>query len=570
LATKSLFDRKYLAISVKELTDRPIRTRAMSSNHWIRSSWGGLSLISLLLSVTGCGGRESTSGHGPADHHDPSNDMPDINEVIRSAIWSNGGFESDNIGSVPAGWTAGTNLNQGITAVTPQTLASLNLKNGGSAATTVVGGTTESQTDANMGTAGSLRFPKYGTRSALVNYTASVLGNGQNANTLKQTMTAALGDVDAADNKVHVRFAIAPVLQNPGHAYNQQPYYFVRLQNLTKGTTLYQDFNVSAQPGVPWKIATVVDEYGYPDNIYYTDWQLVDVAPGNASLAVGDQVEILVVAAGCAAGGHWGRVYVDAFGSTIPGIYTSATGPQSANAGADITYVISYKNGAGGTASGTKVAMTIPTGTTFRSVSTPGSCTTPAVGATGALTCTIGTLAAGSAGLFTVTVRLDAGASGTITNGDYSIYATGVTPILGPKVLTTVTSNVTYANVGVTKTDGVAAAGWGQALTYAVTVSNAGPSTASAVTVTDTMPAQLPAAAAARPPAAETSARPQCRSLPALSPRSRSRPISSPARAPARSSTPSARPSGAAPRIPTRPTTPRPTPTPLVSCARLP
>ena len=76
-----------------------------------------------------------------------------------------------------------------------------------------------------------------------------------NANALTQTMTADLGDVDPTDDKVHVRFAIAPVLENPGasHAYTEQPYYFVRLENLTRGTTLYQDFNAANQPGVPWK-----------------------------------------------------------------------------------------------------------------------------------------------------------------------------------------------------------------------------------------------------------------------------------------------------------------------------
>ncbi|MEO8552629.1 MAG: hypothetical protein ABI678_21780 [Kofleriaceae bacterium] len=231
-------------------------------------------------------------------------------------MWTNGDFEGDAIGtSPPSGWTLQTYLNPGITDTRPgaQTLASLNLGVGGVATTQVVGGAAETQTDPDVGAAGTLRYPKYGSRAAVVN--TGVAGANKNANSIKQTMTVALGDVDPTDDKVHVRFAVAPVLENPAHAYNGQPYYFVRLQNLTRGTTLYQDFNASGQAGVPWKNFT--DPAGQAAQ--YTDWQLVDISPGNASLAVGDQVELLVVAAGCSAGGHWGRVYVDAVGSGIPG-----------------------------------------------------------------------------------------------------------------------------------------------------------------------------------------------------------------------------------------------------------
>jgi MYXO-CTERM domain-containing protein len=415
--------------------------------------------------------------------------------AVRVAAFVNGDFETGAIGSVPASWTVQTNLNPSITDTTiatppgPQTLASLNLAAGGYAATLVVGGTpTESQTDPDLGVAASLRYPRYGLNAARVNYlNATGAGNGTlaNVNVLRQTMTIANGDVDASDNKAHVRFVIAPVLQNGGHPYTQQPYYYVQLQNLTKAKTLYQDFNISAQPGVPWKLIGIIN---------YTDWQLVDIAPGNAALAVGDQVELVVVASGCSPGGHWGRVYVDGVGASIPGIYTYATGPSAANAGSNITYVLNYKNGGTTPVATTKIDIVIPTNTTFQSVSLPGACTTPAIGATGTVTCTLGSLAQGSGGSFTLTVKIATGTTGTITNGDYDIYATGtntVNPLLGPKVLTTVTSGVTYADVAITKTDGVAAVGFGQPITYTIQASNAGPSTAAVVTVADSMPAQI-------------------------------------------------------------------------------
>jgi len=105
-------------------------------------------------------------------------------------------------------------------------------------------------------------------------------------------------DVDPADGKVHVRFAIAPVLQNPGHADHQQPYFWVQLRNVTSGTTLFQTFNFANQVGVPWKN----DSGG---TVQYTDWKTFDIAPGPASLGVGDQVELRVVDAGCS---HSGQV----------------------------------------------------------------------------------------------------------------------------------------------------------------------------------------------------------------------------------------------------------------------
>ncbi|MGN6109679.1 MAG: Ig-like domain-containing protein, partial [Kofleriaceae bacterium] len=416
---------------------------------------------------------------------------PDLDSTDQP-VWVNGDFENDPIGTTPpTGWTRQTYLNPGITDTrpTPQTLASLNLGAGGVAMSSVVGGAPESQTDPDIRTTGSLRFPKYGQRAAVVNYlSATSPGKDRNVNALRQTMTIGLGDVDPTDDKVHVRFAIAPVLENPPHAYHEQPYYFVRLHNATTGATLYQDFNASGQPGVPWKDFTSLAG----NASQYTDWQLVDIAPGNAGLAVGDQVELLVVAGGCSLGGHWGRVYVDAVGSGIPGLFAWATGPQQVNAGDDITYTVHYKNGGTTTTTGTKLDLVTPPNTTFQATSLGAACTTPAVGATGTVSCSLGSLANGATGSFTIRVKVPAGTpNGTrITNGTYSIYATGISALIGPKVYTNVTSSVAYADVCVSVTDGLAAIGWGQPIRYTLQVSNAGPM-AAPVVVQDTLPPQL-------------------------------------------------------------------------------
>ncbi len=398
------------------------------------------------------------------------------------AIFTNGGFESGSIGSPPTDWTVQTFLNYG-TAVNPTTVAQLNLQSGGTAYTYKVGGTELSQPDPQLGTNASLRFPRFGTGAAVLNTRDTSTMGSNNVNSMRQTMTLGAGDVDPLDGKIHVRFAVAPVLNNPSHPADAQPYYFVELRNLTNGTTLYQDYNASAQPGIPWKTV---------GSNFYTDWQLVDIAPTSTQAKFGDQMELRLIAASCAYGAntHFGRLYVDGVGSTVPGLFVSGTGPAAANAGSDITYTLAYNNGGTGSAANTQVVFNTPANTTFQT-SSGGSCAGLSAGQTGALTCTLGQVDPGQSGNFTVTVRINPAATGTVTLGNYDIRATGVQPLLGPKVLTTVTQNVTYANLGITKTNGVGGVAWGQPVSYTVVASNAGPSAVSGATVTDTMPAQL-------------------------------------------------------------------------------
>ena len=189
---------------------------------------------------------------------------------------------------------------------TPQTRAGLNLGAGGNPLTVIKRSAADRSRRPipNLGAGASFRWPKFGNQCALVNEG----GKNKNVNNLSQQMTVAAGDVDAVDGLVHVRFVAAPVLENPAHTAPQQPYYFVQLTNNTSGAILYTDFNLSAQAGVPWKIS---------NGFYYTDWQLVDIAPGAAKLKVGDQVTLDVIGSGCSLGGHFGQIYVDGVGTSI-------------------------------------------------------------------------------------------------------------------------------------------------------------------------------------------------------------------------------------------------------------
>jgi uncharacterized repeat protein (TIGR01451 family) len=450
---------------------------------------GAAGLVGALV-LTGCAPEEKAPAPAPK--------APEKVAEAHQHLFTNGDFEVGAAGVAPPSWTVTTALDPaaGVTIQTPQTRPGLNLITpGGTAFTTTLNSATGplTQNDLSLGATASLRWPRFGNKVALVNGDGSGGTNGlngqgsqNNSNSLKQTMTIANGDIDSSDGKAHVRFVLAPVLQNPGHTAAQQPYYFVQLTNLTKGNAvLYSDFNLSAQPGIPWKSNAAA-------SIFYTDWQLVDIAPGSAALAIGDQVELEVIATGCAQGGHWGHVYVDGVGATIPGLFVTGTGPAAANAGTNITYTLTYKNGAITPAGGVVVDFNTPPNTTFTSFNAPGlSCTAPAAGSAGVVTCTIGALAAAAGGSFQVTVLIAPAATGIITAGNYDIFGTAIPPLLGPHVNTTITNGIVYSDLGVTMTDNATNVSQGQTLTYTVVVTNGGPNAVVGATVTDTFPATL-------------------------------------------------------------------------------
>ncbi len=394
------------------------------------------------------------------------------------AVFVNGDFETGSL----TGWAVTTKMNYGIT-YPPTSRVSLNLQDGGIHYTQIVSGAAESLVPSGLTSAASLRVPKYGTKATVVNQ----LGKNNNVNALSQTFTVTSADVDPADNKIHVRFALAPVLNSGGHGAADQPYFWVTLNNVTKGTTMFGTFNFANQTGVPWKIE---------GTNYYTDWQSFDIAPGNVALSSGDTIQLEVIGAGCSLGGHWGEVYVDGFGAFLPGLQVAASAPQSANAGSNIMYTLSYQNRGTGAADNTTVTFNLPASVSYQALSAPGaSCTAPSVGATtGAVVCNVGTVNPSASGSFTVTVQIAAAATGKISAGNYAIAATGVSSLLGPLVETNITSGVQYADLSAVITDGVAAVGWGQPYDFTITVSNAGPTAVTGATVAWAMPAQLASA----------------------------------------------------------------------------
>ena len=112
----------------------------------------------------------------------------------------------------------------------------------------------------------------------------------------------------------------------------------------------------------------------------------------------------------------------------------SKSAPASVSSGAQLTYTITYGNTGGAAASSVVIKETLPAGTTFVSATGGG------IQSGGVVTWNVGAVGAGVTGQtvsFTVSVTAT---SGDIVNGNYTIEGTGISPIFGPPVTTTVQS----------------------------------------------------------------------------------------------------------------------------------
>jgi len=85
--------------------------------------------------------------------------------------------------------------------------------------------------------------------------------------------------------------------------------------------------------------------------------------------------------------------------------------------GTNLTYTLNVTNNGPDIAASTVVSDVTPVGTTFVGFTTgAGTCTAPAVGATGTISCHVGNLASGAKVTVTMTVRDTAAAGSTLTN----------------------------------------------------------------------------------------------------------------------------------------------------------
>ncbi|HEU4889596.1 MAG TPA: DUF11 domain-containing protein, partial [Thermoanaerobaculia bacterium] len=172
---------------------------------------------------------------------------------------------------------------------------------------------------------------------------------------------------------------------------------------------------------------------------------------------------------------------------------TNADSPDPVSPGGTITYTQTIRNDGPDAAPNATFSQTLPGSVGFQSISVPAgwNCTTPAVGASGAINCTNPSLASGATGNFTVVVTVLAN-SGTVTNTVVAgSSAQDPDPTDNTATVTTTILAPLVADLGITKTTQSDNAAPGATVVYTITLTNNGPDAATNVVVTDTLPASL-------------------------------------------------------------------------------
>ena len=112
---------------------------------------------------------------------------------------------------------------------------------------------------------------------------------------------------------------------------------------------------------------------------------------------------------------------------------TSSAAPASVATHQNVTYTITVSNNGPATAPGPQLSAATPLGTTFQSVAAPPgwSCTTPAVGGTGTVSCSKASLATGSPAVFTLVANVNwCAGNGTTVSGNASVTSGTADPFL--------------------------------------------------------------------------------------------------------------------------------------------
>ncbi len=157
------------------------------------------------------------------------------------------------------------------------------------------------------------------------------------------------------------------------------------------------------------------------------------------------------------------------------------TGAGTVTAGGQATYTLTVTNNGPSNASGVVVTDVLPAGMSFAS-----SNVTPGVNGQTITWPTLGSLANGDSQVYTLTVNIAGGASGTLLNSA-SVTSSTFDPNASDNSATQNSTVGATADLSITKTGGATVTAGGQAI-YTITVNNNGPSDASSVVVTDVLP----------------------------------------------------------------------------------
>jgi uncharacterized repeat protein (TIGR01451 family) len=165
--------------------------------------------------------------------------------------------------------------------------------------------------------------------------------------------------------------------------------------------------------------------------------------------------------------------------------------PPAPVAGEALAYTLTVTQSGPSDAANVTVTDALPAAVQFQSITAPGwTCTTPAVGATGTVSCSRAALPAGSYTIAIQTLVAASTPSGTVIVNTASVASATPDPT-PPTPATASVTTTTQADLSIAKSAAPPAPAAGQALTYTLTVTQSGPSDAANVTVTDALPAAV-------------------------------------------------------------------------------
>jgi uncharacterized repeat protein (TIGR01451 family) len=169
-------------------------------------------------------------------------------------------------------------------------------------------------------------------------------------------------------------------------------------------------------------------------------------------------------------------------------VLTAAGAPTTVLAGNDITYTETVTNNGPAAATAVSFTESTPANTTYQSVLAPvgWTCTTPAVGGTGTVTCTDPSFAVGDTANIVVVLNVPSSVTAATITAPSQVTATNAVSAATASVTTNVS---TVCDLTVTNSGSPSPVTAGAQITYVQTVYNHGPSNCSTATFTEPTPA---------------------------------------------------------------------------------
>jgi uncharacterized repeat protein (TIGR01451 family) len=173
---------------------------------------------------------------------------------------------------------------------------------------------------------------------------------------------------------------------------------------------------------------------------------------------------------------------------------TNADAPDPVSPGDTITYTQTITNNGPEAATNATLSQVLPSSVGFQSITEPSgfTCATPAIGASGTITCTNPSLANGASASFTLIVVVGPAPGSTI--GNTVTGGSNASDVDPSDNTATVATNViipVVADLGINKSNDTDSASPGGSIAYTITLTNNGPDAASNVVMTDALPSEL-------------------------------------------------------------------------------